>query len=107
MEIEAIIAEIDDDGLLGVDILQNGGNGAADLLMNKGVMVFNNKEVPMIQVGITNRARKVTATDDFVVPAQTDCLIDMDLERQEYDDLSRERDYIAEPTNTSKRRIHY
>ena len=37
MEVEAIVAEIDDDGLLGVDILQNGKNGPADLLMSKGV----------------------------------------------------------------------
>ena len=35
MEIEAIVAEIDDDGLLGVDILQNGGNGPADLLTDE------------------------------------------------------------------------
>ena len=98
MEIEAIVAEIDDDGLLGVDILQNGGNGPADLLMSKSVMVFNNKEVPMIQVSITNRVRKVKAADDFVVPAQSDCLIDVNLERQEYNDVSRERNYIAEPT---------
>ena len=96
MEIEAIVTVVDD-GLLGVDILQNGGNGPADLLMSKGVMVFNNKEVPTIQVGITNRVRKVTAADDFVVPAQSDCLIDVNLERKEYD-VSRERDYIAEPT---------
>ena len=98
MEIEAIVAEIDDDGLLGVDILQNGGNGPADLLMSKSVMVFNNKEVPMIQVGITNRVRKVKVADDFVVPSQSDCLIDVNLERQEYNDVSRERNYIAEPT---------
>ena len=30
MEIEATEAEIDDDGLLGVDILQNSKNGPAD-----------------------------------------------------------------------------
>ncbi|MEW8561062.1 MAG: retroviral-like aspartic protease family protein, partial [Candidatus Thiodiazotropha sp.] len=38
-EIEAVVAEIDDDGLLGVDILQNGNNGPADLLMTKGVLM--------------------------------------------------------------------
>ena len=34
-ELEAIVADIDDDGLLGVDILQNGKNGPSDLLMSK------------------------------------------------------------------------
>ena len=51
MEIEAIVAAIDDDCLLDVDILQNGNDGPIDLLMSKGVIVLNMKEVPIIQVG--------------------------------------------------------
>ena len=50
MEIEAIVAEIDDDGLLGVAILQNSKNGPADLRMSKGVLVIEKKQVPIIQV---------------------------------------------------------
>ena len=38
MQTEAIVAEIDDDCLLGVDVLQNGEGGPADLLMSKGVL---------------------------------------------------------------------
>ena len=38
MQVEAIVAEIDDDGLLGVDILQNGRYGPTDLLMSKGIL---------------------------------------------------------------------
>ena len=34
--------------------------------MSKGVIVLNKKEVPIIQVGVTNRVRKVTAADHFV-----------------------------------------
>ena len=96
LEIEAIVAEIDDDGLLGVDILQNGKNGPADLLMSKGVMVLNQKEVPMMQVGVTSRVRKVTAADHFVIPAQCECVVDVVVERHEYDDFSREKDFLVE-----------
>ena len=85
MEVEAIVAEIDDDGLLGVDILQNGKNGPADLLMSKGVLMIDKKEIPIIQVGVNDRVRKVTAADHFVIPAQTECVIDVYIERREYD----------------------
>ena len=97
MEVEAIVAEIDDDGLLGVDILQNGKNGPADLLMSKGVLMIDKKEIPIIQVGVNNRVRNVTAADHFVIPAQTEC--DVYIERQEYDDFSSEKEYAVEPTD--------
>ena len=77
MKVEAIVAAIDDDCLLGVDILQNGDNGPADLLMSKGVIVLNKKEVPIIQVGLTNRVRKVNAADHFVIQAQSECVVDV------------------------------
>ena len=97
MEVEAIVAEIDDDGLLGVDILQNGKNGPADLLMSKGVLMIDKKEIPIIQVGVNNRVRNVTAADHFVIPAQTKCGVY--IERQEYDDFSSEKEYAVEPTD--------
>ena len=98
LEIKAIVAEIDDDGLLGVDILQNGKNGPADLLMSKGVMVLNKKEVPMMQVGMSSRFRKVTAADHFAIPAQSECIVDVVVERHEYDDFSCENDFLVEPS---------
>ena len=81
LKVEAIVAAIDDDCLLGVDILKNGDNGPADLLMSKGVIVLNKKEVPIIQEGVTNRVRKFTAADHFVIPAQSECVVDVIVER--------------------------
>ena len=98
LEVEAIVAEIDDDGLLGIDVLQNGTGGPTDLLMRKGVLILNKQEVPIIQVGVTNRVRRVTAADHSVIPAQSECVIDVYVERQEYDDFSSEREYVIEPT---------
>ena len=98
LEVEAIVAEIDDDGLLGIDVLQNGTGGPTDLLMSKGVLILNKQEVPIIQVGVTNRVRRVTAADHSVIPAQSECVIDVYVERQEYDDFSSEREYVIEPT---------
>ena len=102
MQTEAIVAEIDDDGLLGVDVLQNGEGGPTDLLMSEGVLKVDGKEVPIIQVGMKNRIRKVTSADHFIIPAQSEAVIDVYIERQEYDDFSAETDYIIEPTDHFK-----
>ena len=42
-EVEAVVAEIDDDGLLGIDVLQKGDGGPADLLLTKVVLVVQDK----------------------------------------------------------------
>ena len=47
---------------------------------------------------MTNRVRKVTTVDHFVIPAQKECFVDVLIERHEYDDFSSEKDYIVEPT---------
>ena len=98
LQIEAIVADIEDDGLLGVDVLQNGKDGPTDLLLNKGVLMIDNQEVPIIQVGINQRIRGVTATEHSIILAQSEAVIDVYVERREYDDFSCESEYIIEPT---------
>ena len=49
-EVEAIVSDIEDGGVLGVDVLQNGKEGPTDLLLSKGVLVIENQEIPVIQV---------------------------------------------------------
>ena len=39
LEIEAIVADIEGDGLLGVDVLQNAAGGLYDLMMSKGIFI--------------------------------------------------------------------
>ena len=101
MQTDAILAEIDDDGLLRVDILQNREGGPTDL-MSKGVLKVEGKDVPIILVGMKTCVRKVASADHFVIPAQSDAVIDVNIERQEYDDFSAETDYIMEPTDHFK-----
>ena len=98
MTVEAIVADIDDDGLLGVDVLQNNKDGPVDILLSRGVLVIDKKEVPIIQVGVKTHVRKITAAGHFVIPDQSECIIDVYLERHEYDDFSSEKDFIVEPT---------
>ena len=98
LEVEAIVADIDDDGLLGVDVLQSNSNGPADLLMSKGILLINKQEVPIIQVGPNTRIHRVTAADHFIIPPQSEAIVDVYVERQEYDDFSAEQNFIIEPT---------
>ena len=77
--------------------MQNGADGPTDILMSKGVLQMAVKEVPIIQVGMY-RIRKVTAADHSVIPAQSEAIIDVYIERREYDDFSSESEYIVEPT---------
>ena len=98
LQVEAIVADIEDDGLLGVDILQNGRDGPTDLLLTKGVLMIDNQEVPIIQVGLNQRIRKVSAADHSIIPAQSEAVIDVYVERREYDDFSCVNEHIIEPT---------
>ena len=66
IEVEAVVADIDDDGLLGIDVLQNGNGGPADLLLSKGVLRVQDEEVPLIQVGLKRRVQRVTV--DHTIP---------------------------------------
>lgn len=102
LKVEAIVAEIDDDGLIGIDVLQSSKNGPTDLMMSKGVLVIDRQEVPIIQVGVNSRIRKVTAADHFVIPAQSEAVVDVFVERLDYDDFSAEQDYLIEPTEHFK-----
>ena len=48
LQVEAVVAEIDDDGLLGVDVLQSNSNGPVDLILSKGVLVISKQDVLII-----------------------------------------------------------
>lgn len=102
VEVEAVVAEIDDEGLLGIDVLQNSDGGPADLLLSKGVFVVQGQDVPIIQVGLRNRLRRVIAADHSVIPAQTESVIDVYVERYEQDDFVSENKCLIEPTEHFK-----
>ena len=98
VEVEAVVADIDDDGLLGIDVLQNGSGGPADLLLSKGVLQVKGQEVPIIQVGLKSKVRKVTAADHAVIPARAEAVVNVYVDRYEYDEFSTETDWLIEPT---------
>ena len=97
LQIEAIVAEIDDDALLGIDVLQNQYNGPTDLLMSKGILKMGDNEVPIVQVGINDRIRKVTPAYNCIIPAQSEVEKDVNIEGQ-IDDQATKGMHLDEST---------
>ena len=84
VEVEVVVADIDDDGLLGIDVLQNGKGGPADLLLSKGVLQVKDEEVPIIQVGSKSKVRRVTAAHHTIVPAKAEAVINVYVGRSDF-----------------------
>ncbi|KAH3728468.1 hypothetical protein DPMN_054425 [Dreissena polymorpha] len=85
-----IVAEIEDDALLGIDILQNDEGGPADLLLSRGVILFQGIEIPCIQVGLKEEIGKVQAADNYTTSGQSEAIIDVMVDILESDDLMQD-----------------
>ena len=76
-----VVTNIEDDVLLGSDLLQQDVSGPADLLLTKEKMMFRGDEIPLqfIQRSKTTerQTRKVRSSLDIKIPALTECLIDV------------------------------
>ena len=95
---EVVVADIEDECLLGIDILQNGPFGPADLLLKKGILLLDGHEVPCSQIGMQETLRKVVAADDVEIPGLSEAVIDVYVERTDIDDDSRHSNFLIEPT---------
>ncbi|CAG2191074.1 unnamed protein product [Mytilus edulis] len=88
LEKELVIAEIEDECLLGMDILQNDPSGPADVILSKGIIILRGVEIPVIQVGV-DRARRVI----FIY-----------IERREEDDNNVNTEFFIEPASNFEER---
>ena len=71
------VADIEDDVLLGADILMGDPSGPADILLSEGRMVLRDTSVPLENIGIPCCARKVVAADNYVIPGMSETIIDV------------------------------
>ncbi|KAK3089658.1 hypothetical protein FSP39_005425, partial [Pinctada imbricata] len=95
---ELLVAKIEDEGLLGVDILQNRKGGAADILLSQGLIRLHGVDIPCVQIGIPENnacteaetrpdgVRKVRVIEDTTVPATSEMIVDVMIDRKECDD---------------------
>ena len=101
---EAKVADIEDDVLLGYDVLGCGEGGAADILLSEDKIVLDGVEIPCFQVGKSEAARKVVVAEKFTVPGQSEALVDVFVKRSENDDIDESAEYIIEATDNFKER---
>ncbi|CAC5368133.1 unnamed protein product [Mytilus coruscus] len=85
---ELVVAEIEDEVLLGLDILMKGEMGPADIKLTEGVILLNGVTIPCIQIGQPEPVRKVRAADNFTIPPQSEILIDVFVDKTENDPIS-------------------
>lgn len=99
---DIIVAEIEDEALLGFDVLCGGEKGPADILLSKGVIILDGIEVPCFQIGGEDNARKVIAAADTLIPGKSEALLDVYVNRKEDDDYDAEASYLVEPSENFK-----
>ena len=95
--VDAVVADIQDDGLLGVGVLQKQQSGPADILLSKGEIHLNGHKIPCIQVGMHNNVRRVTAADNYVIHGGCEQIIDVLVERRVTDYYQEKCEMVIEP----------
>ena len=98
---EVIIAEIEDEALLGYDILRGKQGQPADILLSKNKILLDGNEIPVFQVGKAGKARQVTVAGDMTLPPQSEAVVKVYVERLESDD-DDQADFVVEPTEHFK-----
>ena len=80
LEKPILVADIEDEVLLGADILQRDHEGPADILLSKNRIVLRGTSIPLKQIGIPVTARRVKAADHCVIPGMSEmvseCCVD-------------------------------
>ena len=68
IEKKIMVSKLEDEVLIRADILQFDPEGPADLILSQNVMFLSHKCIPVLQIGTTDRIRKVRAADHYAIP---------------------------------------
>ena len=101
---DVIVADIEDEALLGYDILSGKQGRPADILLSENKIVLDGQEIPVFQIGRTGRARQVIVAEDMTLPPFAEAVVKVFVERFESDDSDLQADYVIEPTENFKER---
>ena len=89
-----MVANIEDEGIFGHDLLNQGG---AEILYTEGAIRFMGVSKPCKQINKSSPIRKVRAADNFTIPGHNEIIIHIFVDRSE-DDL-HESAVILEPNS--------
>jgi len=77
------VSNVEDEVLLGDDILRRDPYGPADILQSKSELHFRGMVIPLINVGKVHCIRKAYAADHFVIDGMCEAIIDVLVDRDE------------------------
>jgi hypothetical protein len=75
LDSELIVAEIEDEALLGLDILMKGKGGHVAIKLTEGLILLEGIAIPCTQIGQPEPVGKITAADDFIIPPRSEVII--------------------------------
>ena len=94
------VAEIDDECLLGLDILLDSQFGPAFINLGENVITLNNVDIPCTNVSQKNRVRQVLLMDDYTVPPRTERIVQAMISKSEAEMDLEHQTYIVEGNST-------
>ena len=100
LEKNVVVADIEDDGLLGIDILLLDKQGPADIIASREVLLLRGVEIPIILVGVKGRVRRVFTIEDAEIPGMSEAVIDVMVESVRADKFQPKNEFIIEPSAT-------
>ena len=92
-----VVAEMEDDILLGLYILMKGEKGPADIKLSEGVVLLNGFIIPIVQIGHSDSVRKVVSAENVIIPPQSEIIVDVLVERTDKDYLSDSQELLIAP----------
>ena len=72
---ELLVADIKDDVLLGIDVLQNNDKGQADILLSLGEIRLQGHVIPCIQNGLKDGRRRVRSAMKYEIPGVSELIV--------------------------------
>jgi len=98
-EMELIVAHIEDEALLGLDILMKAEWGPADLRLSEGIMLLGGTIIHCVQIGQTGKVRKIRVAEDLNIPPRCEIIVDVFVDRYDQDSPEQPQDFILEPAD--------
>lgn len=85
---DVMVEEIEDDVLLGYDILVGGDGWPADILLSQNKIFKYEVDIPIFQIAKEKAERRVAKAKDVNLPEQSEAVVSFYVKRVEGDDSS-------------------
>lgn len=99
-EKELVVAQFDDEVLLGLDILMMGKLGPTEIKLADKCIIWNGETIPCKLVGDLRRVRNVSLADDVTIPGLSELIVDVYIEKDPVDELCSNLEFLIEPSQS-------